>query len=42
MLGIAIGQVWTDIATTLTLTHLPSETPITVGGGARPVLRVVS
>lgn len=40
--GIAIGQVWTDVAATLT--HLPTETPTeTVGEGpGRPALRVVS
>jgi len=39
--GIAIGQVWTDVQATLT--HLPTETPTSVGEGpTRPALRVVS
>ena len=39
--GIAIGQVWTDVAATRTL--LPTETPASVGEGlTRPALRVVS
>ena len=32
--GIAIGQVWTDVQATLT--HLPTETPTSVGEGPLP------
>jgi DNA-binding transcriptional MerR regulator len=39
--GIAIGQVWTDVRTTLT--HLPADTPTAAGeGNGRAALRVVS